>query len=410
MDEPVGTCRRAVLALFPDICPDYLDSAMAENEYDHETLIMDILDQTERGNPYPRRQRPNLKRKRRSSQGKAAEAEAEAEARAKAESEAEMERRKFDNPERRQAHKSGTYIKASRSLLMQAYPLVFAKEVTQIMEGNNNCLFPTFFALHDRVSGKLDGVELRLKQQRTKENPLWREDQIEATIQNTTDQEQKRALEEFHAARLALRNRQARLDAEKQREREEQENMDHAIAEGTIAECECCFEERALNRMVHCDGDVLHWFCWPCAKQMAETQIGLSKYQLSCMSMDGCKAGFSRGQRDLFLGPKLVIALDRIEQEAVLRMAGIENLETCPFCPFAAECLPVEENKEFICQNPGCEVVSCRMCRRETHIPKTCEDAARESGLSARRLIEEAMSAALIRNCNKCMYTHPFAF
>lgn len=120
------------------------------------------------------------------------------------------------------------------------------------------------------------------------------------------------------------------------------------------------------------------------------------------MSVDSCSSGFSRDQRDLFLDEKMTIALERIEQEAVLRMAGIENLETCPLCPFAAEYPVVEENKEFRCENPECLMVSCRLCRRETHIPKTCEEFAREEGHSARRVIEEAMSAALIRKCNKC--------
>jgi len=83
-------------------------------------------------------------------------------------------------------------------------------------------------------------------------------------------------------------------------------------------------------------------------------------------------------------------------------MAGIENLESCPFCPYAAEYPPVEVNKEFRCEAPDCERVSCRLCKLESHIPKSCEEFAKENGLSIRRQIEEAMSAALIRKCNKC--------
>jgi TRIAD3 protein (E3 ubiquitin-protein ligase RNF216) len=135
---------------------------------------------------------------------------------------------------------------------------------------------------------------------------------------------------------------------------------------------------------------------------MAETQIGLSKYELTCMSMDGCQAGFSLEQRSIFLDAKTSVALERIEQEAVLRMAGIENLAKCPFCPYAAEYPPVEVNKEFGCDNPACGVVSCRLCDLETHIPKTCEEMRLDDGHSARHRIEEAMSKAMIRNCNKC--------
>lgn len=103
-----------------------------------------------------------------------------------------------------------------------------------------------------------------------------------------------------------------------------------------------------------------------------------------------------------FLDENTRIALDRNEQEANLRLAGIENLASCPFCPFAAEYPPVEVDREFRCQAPDCEKISCRLCKEESHIPKSCQEHAKEKGLSIRRQIEEAMSAALIRKCNKC--------
>ena len=107
--------------------------------------------------------------------------------------------------------------------------------------------------------------------------------------------------------------------------------------------------------------------------------------------------------RSQFLDEKTVVALERNEQEAVLRIAGIENLASCPFCPFAAEYPSVEVDREFRCQAPDCEIISCRLCKLESHIPKTCEEHAKDNGLSIRRQIEEAMSAALIRRCNKCI-------
>lgn len=99
---------------------------------------------------------------------------------------------------------------------------------------------------------------------------------------------------------------------------------------------------------------------------------------------------------------KTKIALERNEQEANLRLAGIENLASCPFCPYAAEYPLIEIDREFRCMAPECEKVSCRLCKLESHIPKTCEENAKEAGLSIRRQVEEAMSAAMIRKCNKC--------
>lgn len=103
-----------------------------------------------------------------------------------------------------------------------------------------------------------------------------------------------------------------------------------------------------------------------------------------------------------FLSDANRIALDRNHAEANLRMAGIENLASCPFCPFAMEYSPVEIDREFRCQNSDCERVSCRLCSEESHIPKTCAEHKKEMGLSVRRQVEEAMSAAMIRKCNKC--------
>lgn len=292
-----------------------------------------------------------------------------------------------------------------KALLRSAFPNLLVKNVLQVLADNNNTLFPAYLKL---VQKEADDV-WKPKKKPSKSNPEWEHDRIDHTIRATLDEIDKMALEEFKVARQAgeawklglLSQKQRELD-EKQRELEEVENYTRAIAEGTTGECECCCDEFALNRMVHCDSDTLHWFCRNCARLNAETQIGLAKFELRCMSMDGCTAGFSRDQKDIFLDEKTTIALERIEQEAALRLAGIENLETCPFCPYAAEYPPVESDKEFRCQMPECEIVSCRLCRKETHIPKSCAEAALEEGHSGRRAIEEAMSAALIRKCNRC--------
>lgn len=74
-------------------------------------------------------------------------------------------------------------------------------------------------------------------------------------------------------------------------------------------------------------------------------------------------------------------------------LANLQNLQEYP---------DIEVNREFRCLRDDCGVVSCRACRKETHIPKTCEEAALDLGHSARHGIEEAMSEALIRKCNKC--------
>lgn len=269
---------------------------------------------------------------------------------------------------------------------------------------NRHRLFHAYRVLEqaEREWNPSNPTYVKLKTSR-KMNAEYNEQNLQAVITTHSESpEIREVILEIQAARKVRAKADEDRAAEHLRQLAEEANERQAQLDGTMSECGCCFEDYPMNRMIHCDSDTLHWFCRGCAKQMADTEIGASKYVLRCMSMDGCESGFSNDQRLLFLDEPTRIALERTEQEANLRMAGIENLASCPFCPYAAEYPPVEINKEFKCQAPDCEKVSCRLCKLESHIPKSCEEFAKENGLSIRRQIEEAMSAALIRKCNKC--------
>lgn len=143
-----------------------------------------------------------------------------------------------------------------------------------------------------------------------------------------------------------------------------------------------------------------HLFCLDCAKNYASAQVGQGKYQLNCMDGSGCKAEFPRTEIMRFVDDKMLLALDKLQQEAELRLADMDDLETCPFCEFAAILGPIEEDKEFRCENSECGEVSCRLCKEKSHIPKTCEEFKRENTtLNARHAVEEAMTAAMVRTC-----------
>ncbi|TDZ31385.1 E3 ubiquitin-protein ligase [Colletotrichum spinosum] len=387
-EETKSACLAAALEVFPDIDPGYLEKKCVKLRHDQGQVIDAILADSESSKPYPKRTK-SLKRKRGAS-GKIDET-----ARA---------RLKYDNENRVEA--SLDYTRLSRKLLAQDFPRATAKSISQLMSDNNNLLLRSYLALdqldRERLAGRpTPGFEW--KKSRTPAAFHYTPPNLDQTIRDVAAPDQKRALEELRDARKVLKAQEDERSSAKEKEIEEAENFIKAQEDGTTAECGCCFGDFAMNRMVCCaNPDEMHYFCVECARRNAETAVGLTKHEFSCMSMDGCSAGFSHSQRALFLDDKIIAALDRIEAEAVLRMAGVENLENCPFCPFAAEYSPIEEDKEFRCANPECEIVSCRLCREETHVPKTCEEAAKDHGFSARRQIEEAMSAALIRKCNKC--------
>jgi TRIAD3 protein (E3 ubiquitin-protein ligase RNF216) len=137
----------------------------------------------------------------------------------------------------------------------------------------------------------------KLKKARHSATHYNNENLAAAITANTTDPERVEVFRELQAARMVRRKADQERLAERQAEIEEEINLKRSEAEGTMSECGCCFGDYPLNRMVHCDGDTLHWFCRACARQTAETEIGNSKYELHCMSMDGCDAGFSAEQR-----------------------------------------------------------------------------------------------------------------
>lgn len=291
----------------------------------------------------------------------------------------------------------------SKKILGFEFPLITMKTIDDQLYLNKQFLFPTYMALYE-----LERQHIELPKLKTaRKLPVFlRKENIERATNGSlaTPEPLLRLLHELKFAKAAKARLMAKHDAENQNETQERENEEQARALGAMDECGCCFSEYPLNRMVHCSNEgALHSFCKTCARTNAETEVGQGKYILVCMSMDGCSAGFSREQRDLFLDDKLKIALERIETEHNLRMAGIENLESCPFCPFAAEYPPVEEDRIFRCIHPDCGVESCRLCKKVSHIPKTCDEFAREAGADAqRRRLEDAMSEALVKKCNKC--------
>ncbi|CAG8974924.1 hypothetical protein HYALB_00006711 [Hymenoscyphus albidus] len=378
-------CIDAVLAIFPDICRDHVGKLYETISYSSDLIIAHILDKTEKGSPYPKAKdmQKTLKRKRQITEEDAATLKYGA----------------ADSPEPlREIHAD---IRTFLSFEFALTPMSF---IDATLNQTGYRLFHAYRVLEQaqREWEPQNPPYMKLRSQRRTQDKF-----SERTIQKNLDSgHDERVRVEFYLEIQAARKVRAKADAVREAQRlheiEEAANEQRAQRDGTMSECGCCFGDYPMNRMIHCDGDTLHWFCRGCAKKMAATEIGASKYELHCMSMDSCQAGFSNDQRLLFLDEHTLVALERTEQEAMLRMAGIENLASCPFCPFAAEYPPVEINKEFKCQAPDCEKISCRQCKLETHIPKSCEESARENGLSIRRQIEEARSAALIRKCNKC--------
>ncbi|KAF2973054.1 hypothetical protein GQX73_g582 [Xylaria multiplex] len=403
------SCKNDILLVFPDICQNYLTQLVLLHNFKSAEAISAILDGQEKGENYPTQATLELRSRKRKrvdgSDGSTNDLDHDSDEEGE-ECDPKSVRSvklQIDTPEYAANTASPEYAALARILISQDFPRVPQITIRNLLLENKKSVFETYTAMDEKLRNWDDAnIPWKEKKTLTKTKHEFTPERLSTLDTSTYKPQEQAAFAEFIAARELRAMKNAKIAAGL----EEQTNFVQAQIEGQTAECGICYEECALNRMVRCEGETMHWFCRNCLRSQAESQIGLAKYELTCMSLDGCLAGFSRSQRALFLDKKLTVALDRIEQEAVLRMAGIENLETCPFCPYAAEYPPVEVDKEFRCDNPHCQQVSCRLCRKETHIPKTCAEAVADRGLDARHILEEAMSEALIRRCNQCQ--NPF--
>ncbi|KAA8648255.1 E3 ubiquitin-protein ligase [Aspergillus tanneri] len=285
--------------------------------------------------------------------------------------------------------KDSLYYRNARKLLSQEFPWVPINHIRQAVS-QKKALYPAYITIfaQENLSAESEAKFTRLRRPRKCNEARH---QMFGNLQQELEAAQKKVKKDLAAFH-------------KRREEEEMErlNEEECHHTGTITECSCCYLDVPLNRAIPCDGVNAHFFCFICIRKLAETQIGLMKHQLHCFDTSGCQEQFPRSQLEQALGSTIMKKLDAIQQEDDIQQACLEGLESCPFCDFKAICPPVEEDREFRCVNPSCEVASCRLCKQESHIPKTCNEAQRERGLPARLAVEEAMSEALIRTCPNC--------
>ncbi|KAL9097008.1 MAG: hypothetical protein Q9165_000972 [Trypethelium subeluteriae] len=187
-------------------------------------------------------------------------------------------------------------------------------------------------------------------------------------------------------------------------ERTEEENERLARKDGAIFCCQCCFSEVPTNRTVFCSGSPSHGLCWDCIRRYVDVEFGKGKYEFQCFGAEDCTAKFN-WQEDFheFVNENILAKLWRLQQDEEIKLAHLENVEGCPFCGFQAICdQPTGSNKEFECAHPECGKVSCRLCHKERHAPLSCEEHRKNKKTDAKHTVEEAMTEALVRKCNKC--------
>ncbi|KAK5165469.1 uncharacterized protein LTR77_008998 [Saxophila tyrrhenica] len=378
------TCLQQVLAIFPDISHDHvIDLYTAfDREGDYEVLpgrarLDNIIEQLVSSESYPKQEKGKraLKRKREDS----------------------IDGIDFKKWEKADRAAVPNFLKGSMQVMLKSeFPEIPVQYINAKLATERH-LYNAFTALaKEKDDSERDDVR-RFGKGRPSQRQIADADTI------ATNCGWPELLEELNAARarmVCVKMDRAAEDAKKIAERE---NLDRAIAAGETAECSACFDDLPMNRQIHCNGSVAHFLCFDCALTYIKTEVGESRCNVLCTA--GCGAGFAGNQLKLLSDKQLLEKLSQLEQEKAIREAGLDDLEECPFCDYKAILPPIEEDFEFRCANPECEKVSCRRCKAITHIPITCEQHAKDNKINSRHKVEEAMTAALIRSCNKCKKT-----
>ncbi|KAF4306249.1 Zinc finger C6HC-type protein [Botryosphaeria dothidea] len=379
----VDECLAKVLEIYPDISHDHVRKMLRDGlevgiQLDTtwcEQLIVRILDEGQ----YPTEReakRAALKRKREPSEND------------------------FD----RSPMRNGTsavrraYQSVATIVLQNEYPEIPVKFIDQTLREKAS-LFKAFLALEEaeRTSSAMDASRRpyrKVRRRDPKPLPIIHED--------THSEAMESVQKELSAAQKKVAGDTAKRQREEQKRLEEEQNNAIALSNNEMVECPCCCDKFAANRMAFCNGEKVHFYCYECARRWVNEEMVQGKCYPKCFATVDCGAEISQAQLKAFLKPEEYKRLEMLQQWDAVNMAGIENFVRCPFCDFGAECEPVETDREFRCQNPNCRIVSCRLCEKETHTPKTCAEAEKDRKGSVRHRVEEAMTDALLRTCNKC--------
>ncbi|KAK9322965.1 hypothetical protein V1517DRAFT_367259 [Lipomyces orientalis] len=373
MPDPRAKLEKEVLAMFPDICRDFLQKQVSAVAPDFgpnklQEIVLGILE-----NPkYPRHE----------NKPSSAAISADTERKAGDASDAE-------------------YVIAVKSALRHEFRTLPVRAIDQFVHQNKLSLNKAYEAL-DKVARYFVGDTSALPS-KPRFQPLRAARSAKAEMDFLLGLKfGQQAIQDLDAVKEQLRVE--RLKEAENNDKQFAVQLAEREAEelGMTLTCGCCFGDYADFEMSQCSEG--HLFCQACIQRQIENIIGLKQYKLKCIEVGGCEGVFVKSEIRRFIPDKLLEVLDKNQQQAELLESGL-MLDHCPLCDFAI-CIENEDEKEFRCQNHECLAVTCRQCRKKTHIPQSCEeyerDLAKEDGLTARHQVEEAMTQALLRECTKC--------
>ena len=139
---------------------------------------------------------------------------------------------------------------------------------------------------------------------------------------------------------------------------EKKARLEEARLKGELHDCAICLQAEVLQEeLLPCPAG--HQFCRECVRRHGEEQVGQGRGAIPCMDMT-CTQPYTLFTLEKVLPTRLhSLVVERVQAEEV-RQAAVEDLVSCPFCPYSVSIDPEEGSHVFHCENPDCMKDSCR--------------------------------------------------
>lgn len=179
-----------------------------------------------------------------------------------------------------------------------------------------------------------------------------------------------------------------------------------------LEECPCCNEEVDFEDMVSCRTEG-HLLCKVCLRNIAEVSIFDNRNfgvlashdvarppratELICFN-EKCNSGYHEKQIQGILSEQAMQKYNELQFMTSVEMAQMDDASKCPKCQYVG--FAKKSMNTLVC--PVCYYTYCRNCGEEAHGDVLCDRVKTKPQKDGRKIVEEAMSDALIRTCPKC--------
>ena len=128
-----------------------------------------------------------------------------------------------------------------------------------------------------------------------------------------------------------------------------------------LIRCTICFSKTLMlpRELVYCPSG--HRFCRECTARSAQGVVAVGGGRVECLA-SGCQEEVGIDDLENILDEKLLCLLKQRCQSSEILASGLQNLVTCPFCPYMVV-MEDPDDKILECLNPDCSRESCRRCK-----------------------------------------------